>query len=120
MTTILTRLLTLLPWCHRAALADAQRQIDALSARCDLQLDCIRSQRATISGLSLQLCRRDDKAEHAAATGESLRLQLQACRRHNETLLAQFAEEAQRVIELEAEASGWITRGVERVGVSEN
>ena len=117
---MIRRLLTLLPWCHRSALADAQRQIDALSARCDLQLDCIRSQRATISGLSLQLCRRDDKAAHEAATSESLRLQLQACRRHNETLLAQFAEEAQRVIELESEAGGWITRGVERVPVQNN
>ena len=105
---------------HRRALADAQRQIDALSKRCDLQLDCIRSQRATISGLSLQLCRRDDRTEHEAVTIESLRLQLQACRRHNDTLLEQLGEEAQRVIELEAEASCWITRGAQRAPVSEN
>lgn len=116
---MITRLLSYL-FPHRRALADAQRQIDALSKRCDLQLDCIRSQRATISGLSLQLCRRDDRTEHEAATIESLRLQLQACRRHNDTQLQQLADEAQRVIELETEASCWITRQVQRVPVQNN
>ena len=105
---------------HRRALADAQASIDALSKRCDLLLGCVQSQRETISGLSLQLCRRDGKAEHEAVTIESLKLQLQACRRHNDTLLEQLGEEAQRVIELEAEASCWITRQVQRVPVQNN
>jgi len=127
MTTILTRLLTLLPFTHRQGLADAQRQIEALSARCDLLLGCIRSQRETISGLSLQLCRRDGKAEHEAATIESLRLQLQACRRYGDRVTKELAdataerdEERKRAAELEAEAKDWFTRQVARMSVQNN
>lgn len=114
-------------WRNPDALAEAQRQIDALSARCDLLLSCVQSQRQTISGLSLQLCRRDGKDEHQTATIESLRLQLQACRRYGDRVTKELAEveielneEQWRVIELEAEASCWITRAVVRMPMSEN
>ncbi len=123
------RLLRYLYRLHPAAqaLADAQRQIDNLSARCDLQLGCIRSQRETISGLSLQLCRRDGKAEHQTATIESLKLQLQACRRYGDRVTKELAEaiesrdeERQRVGEIEAEAKLWLTRQLQPMPVSEN
>lgn len=112
---------------HRRALADAQASIDALSKRCDLQLGCIRSQRETISGLSLQLCRRDGKDEHQAATIESLKLQLQACRRYGDRVTKELSEaiesrdeERQRVGEIEAEAKLWLTRQLQPMPVSEN
>lgn len=83
--------------------------------------------RATITGLSARLSRQADntdalllKVAQLELAKESLRLQLQACRRHGDALAERLGEEAQRVIELEAEASGWITRQAMRLPISEN
>ena len=83
--------------------------------------------RATITGLSTRLSRQADntdtlllKVAQLELSNESLRLQLQACRRHGDAIAERLGEEAQRVIELEAEASCWITRAIQRVAVTNN